>query len=85
MRRSKRNIIVPKRFSPDEVVEDDFSDGEYNTDDDGSDISTSEEEDRSEDENDNGSDLEDFIISDDEDIEYEDVGSSESEYVTDED
>lgn len=85
MRRSKRVIVPPKRFSPEELVEDDFSESDYNTDDSGSDINTSDEEDNSEEENDNGSDLEDFIVSDDDDIEYEASATSESDDATDED
>jgi len=62
--RSGRLIKKPKFYEPEETVEDDFSDSDYNSDDTGgSDCESIVTEDAEEDD---GSDLEGFIVGDDE-------------------
>jgi len=63
--RSGRTIKKPVFYEPEEVVEDDFSDSDYDSDDTGgSDCESIRTDDDGED--DNGSDLEDFIVGDEE-------------------
>lgn len=76
--RSGRIIKKPERYEPNEKVEDDFSESDYDTEDDnGSDCSsivTSECED------DDGEDLEGFIVPDDvEDEEYDENDDEEED------
>lgn len=83
--RSGRIVKKPVFYEPEEVVEDDFSDSDYDSDDTGGSdcesIRTEGEED------DNGSDLEDFIVDDDDeesmrecdDEEEEDYSGTETE------
>ena len=67
--RSGRKVTKPTRWEPEENVTDDFDEGEYDTDDNESDVSSVISYD-SEEDSDDGSDLDDFIV-DDEDVEEE--------------
>jgi hypothetical protein len=71
--RSGRVIKKPEIYTPDEKVEDDYGDHEYDTEDEGSDIETDDEYDSDEeseydgdeDADENGN-LKDFVVDDDE-------------------
>jgi len=74
--RSGRVVKKPEIYTPDEVVEDDFSESEYDSDDDGSDIeSIRTDESEQEDED----DLDDFIVPDDEEETEDEEYSSEED------
>jgi hypothetical protein len=77
--RSGRTIKKPVFYEPEEVVEDDFSDSEYDSDDTGGSdcesIRTDEDG-----EEDNGSDLEDFIVGDEEECVLECDEDDEDDY-----
>ena len=74
--RTGRHIKKPERYTPEEsVLEDDYTNVEYDSDDIGSDLDTDEEiysDEDSDDEEDEGS-LQDFIVDDDEESEEEDA------------
>ena len=74
--RTGRHIKKPERYTPEEsVLEDDYTNEEYDADDIGSDLDTDEEiysDEESDDDEDEGS-LKDFIVDDDEESEEEDA------------
>ena len=74
--RTGRQIKKPERYTPVEnVLEDDYTNEEYDSDEIGSDLDTDEEiysDEESEDDEDEGS-LKDFIVDDDEESEEEDT------------
>jgi len=75
--RSGRTIKKPIFYEPEEIVEDDFSDSDYDSDDTGgSDCESIRTE---EGEEDNGSDLEDFIVGDDDEECVLECGDDEEE------
>ena len=82
--RSGRTIKKPVFYEPEEVVEDDFSDSEYDSDDTGGSdcesIRTDEDG-----EEDNGSDLEDFIVGDEDDYSGSETDSEEEPVLDDDD